>query len=259
MNSMIEVIKKKKERKHEKEKGRGSADKDEPGALETPTEKEESLMKLLRVETKNLSRINKANSARKAGLKKEKEGNQMGETELRENKSDVVAEPELKYKKEFRKSRMQGNHREALLRLSPGSLPRPSRPSKPQIKRSSVHGKHQQQDKSRKGAREAPGNSSKTLTRSRTSLRRAGAKGSTRRRTSTRRSSGRVGGKRNTRSRRSLRRSSGRAGSQGSTRSRTRLRRSARGAGGKGSTRSRTNTRRRSGRAGGKGSTRKLF
>ena len=42
MNSMIEVIKKKKERIYEKEKGRGSAVKHEPGALETPTEKEKS-------------------------------------------------------------------------------------------------------------------------------------------------------------------------------------------------------------------------
>ena len=114
-------------------------------------------MKLLRVETKNLSGINKANSARTAKLKKEKEDNQMGETELWENKSDVVAEPELKYKKEFRKSRRQGNHREALLRLSPGSLPRPSRPSKSQFKRSRVHGKHQQQDKSRKELRKSRG------------------------------------------------------------------------------------------------------
>ena len=51
MNSMIEVIKKKKERKHENEKGRGSAVKDEPGSLKTPTETEKSLMRLLRVET----------------------------------------------------------------------------------------------------------------------------------------------------------------------------------------------------------------
>ena len=72
MNSKIEVIKKKKDRKHEKEKGEGSAAKDEPGAIKTPTEKEKNLMKLLKVETTNLSIINKAKAARIAGLKKGK-------------------------------------------------------------------------------------------------------------------------------------------------------------------------------------------
>ena len=92
------------------------------------------MIKLLKIEPKNQSSINKAKAARIAGLKKEKESTEMKleneeedlqkiselesgtngetmekdnasteegleETELKENESDVVVEPALKYKK----------------------------------------------------------------------------------------------------------------------------------------------------------------
>ena len=62
MNSKIEVNKKEKGNKHEREKREGSAAKNEHGALETPTKKEKRLVKLLKVETRQ-ERANAPGSA----------------------------------------------------------------------------------------------------------------------------------------------------------------------------------------------------